>query len=132
MKQYYEDNQYAREEMSEIKKKYYEEHPDAGKEHGERMKQYFENPEARQKHSELKQKQYKENPELRRKLSDGKGKNKPFDIFTANGKFIKTFCYQFDAREYLQKEYRIKSTIKISEVLTGKRNSSLGFVFKYK
>jgi len=77
-------------------------------------------------------KHYKDNPEARRKLSDGKGKNKPFDIFTTEGTFIKTFTYQFDAREYLQKEHHITSTIKISEVLSGKRNSSAGFVFKYK
>jgi hypothetical protein len=132
MVKYYEDNPHAREQMSEIKKKHYKENPDAGKEHGERMKKYFENPEARQKHREIKKKHYKENPELRRKLSDGKGKNRPFDIFTIDGTFIKTFDYQFEAREYLQKEHHIASTIKISEVLIGTRKNSAGFVFKYK
>jgi len=65
-------------------------------------------------------------------LSDGKGKNKPFDIFTMEGTFIKTFAYQFEAREYLQKEHHITSTISMSEVLSGKRKSSAGLVFKYK
>ena len=96
-------------------KKYHEDNPEAGKGNSERMKKY-----------------YNENPEARRKLSDGKGKNKPFDVFTANGTFIKTFTYQYEAREYLQKEHHITSTIKISEVLAGRRSSSAGFVFKYK
>jgi len=77
-------------------------------------------------------KYYKDNPEAKQKLLDGKGKNKPFDIFTTDGTFIKTFTYQFEAREYLQKEHHITSTIKISEVLTGTRGSSAGFVFRYK
>ena len=61
-----------------------------------------------------------------------RGKNKPFDVITTDGTFVKTFTYQMEAREYLQKEHNITSTIKISEVLTGTRNSSAGFVFKYK
>jgi len=149
MKKYYEDNPEARQQASEttkkqfenpearlkhseIRKKYFEDNPDAGKEHSERLKKYYENPEAIQKNRDAMIKHYKDNPEARRKLSDGKGKNKPFDIFTTEGTFIKTFTYQFDAREYLQKEHHITSTIKISEVLSGKRNSSAGFVFKYK
>ena len=35
---------------------------------------------------------------------------------TTDGTFIKTFSYQFEAREYLQKEYDITSFIKISDV----------------
>jgi hypothetical protein len=35
-------------------------------------------------------------------------------------------------KEYLQKEYEIKSEIKIKNVLTGSQKSSAGFVFKYK
>jgi hypothetical protein len=115
LKQYYEDNPEAREQMSEIKKQHHQDNPEAGKEHGERMKKI-----------------YKDNPEARRKLSDGKGKNNLFDVFTLDGTFIKTFTYQFEAKEYLQKEHDITSTIKIGSVLAGKRNSSAGFVFKYK
>ena len=149
-KKYYEDNPEAIEQMREIKKKYYENpeaiqkcseaqkkrfenNPDAGKEHGERMKKYFkDNPEAREQMSERRKKYLENNPDARRKSSHGKGKNKPFDVFTLDGIFIKTFTYQFEAKEYLQTEYKITSTFKIGEVLTGKRNSSAGFVFKYK
>jgi hypothetical protein len=49
-----------------------------------------------------------------------------------DGTFIKTFVYQFEAMEYLQKEHNITSTIKISAVLSGKIKSTAGFVFKYK
>ncbi len=150
IKTYYEDNPEARQQASErskkyfenpearikhseIKKKYFEDNPDAGTEHSERLKKYYENnPEARQQASEIKKTYYEDNPEARRKLSDGKGKNKPFDIFTMEGTFIKTFAYQFEAREYLQKEHHITSTISMSEVLSGKRKSSAGLVFKYK
>ena len=59
------------------------------------------------------------------------GENKPFDVFK-DGAFINTFTYQFQAKEYLQKEYVIQSEIKIKNVLTGSQKSSAGFVFKYK
>ena len=36
---------------------------------------------------------YKNNPDSIRKLLDGKGKNKPFDVFTLDGIFVKTFTY---------------------------------------
>ena len=131
-KKYHEDNPDAGKKQSERLKKYHEDNPDAGKEHGKVLKTTYENnPEKRQKHSEIKKK-HLENPEARQKLSDGKGKNKPFDVFTIDGTFIKTFNYQFKAKEYLQKEYNITSTIKISEVLAENRNSSAGFVFKFK
>ena len=126
-KKYYEDNPEEREKMSEIKKKYYEETPGAREKNSEAQKQYHEdNPEAREKMSEIKKKYY-EDQEARRKH----GKNKPFDIFKIDGTFVKTFNYQFEAREYLQKEHNITSLIKIGEVLNGNRNSSAGFVFKY-
>ena len=125
-KQYHEDNPEAREKMSEIKKKYYEETPGAREKMSEAQKKRFENPEAREKMSEIKKKYY-EDQEARRKH----GKNKPFDIFKIDGTFVKTFNYQFEAREYLQKEHNITSLIKIGEVLNGNRNSSAGFVFKY-
>ena len=130
-KKYFE-NPEKKQKHSERLKKYHEDNPDAGKEHGKVLKTIYENnPEKKQKHSEIKKK-HLENPEARQKLSDGKGKNKPFDVFKVDGTFIKTFNYQFKAKEYLQKEYNITSTIKISEVLSENRNSSAGFVFKYK
>ena len=76
--------------------------------------------------SELKKAHYN-NPER----LDAMGENKQFDVFK-NETFIKTFTYQFQAKEYLQKEYEIKSEIKIKNVLTGTQKSSAGFVFKYK
>ena len=103
----------AREKLSEKRKTFYKENPDAGIKYGEKMKKYFEKSGAKQH------------------LLDAKGKNKPFDVFTKDGTFVKTFTYQMDAREYLQKEYGITSTIKSGEVLKGRRKSSAGFVFKY-
>jgi hypothetical protein len=150
LKKFYEDNPEAREQASEAQKKrfenpesrqkcseaqkkYHEANPEAGKEHGERLKQFYEDkPEAREQLSEKKKKYFKENPNARRKILDGKGKNNPFDVFTINGTFIKTFTYQIEAKEYLQTEYKITSTIRIYEVLARKRKSSAGFVFKYK
>ena len=128
----YFENPQARKKHSEIKKKYFEDNPHAGKEHSERLKKYYEKPESLQKNSERMKKYYENNSDARRKLSDGKGKNKPFDVFTADGTYIKTFAYQFEAIEYLQKEHHITSTIRIYEVLGGRRKSSAGFVFKYK
>ena len=148
MKQHFE-NPEEREKMSEIKKKYYEnpeaikkcseaqkkrfENPEENKKNSERLKKYYqENPEAKQKNSERVKKHHEENPEWIKKKMDTMGKNKPFDVFKKDGTFIKTFTYQFEAKEYLQKEYNITSTFKISEVLAGNRKSSAGFVFKYK
>ena len=105
----------ARKAQSDRKLQHFENNPEAGKEHGEKMKQLF-----------------KDNPELIKKILDGKGKNKPFDVSTIDGKFIKTFNYQCEARKYLQKEHKITTTIAISNCLNGKRNNSAGFVFKYK
>ena len=144
------ESQVARQQMSELKKKYYEDNPEVVKENSERLKKYYEdNPEARelqrenskkqwdsqvarQQMSEIKKKFYDEVPDARRRISDGQGKNKPFDIFTKDGTFVKTFCYQFEAKEYLQKEYNITSNIIIGPVLSGKLKSCAGFVFKYK
>ena len=109
------ENPEERQKSSEVKKKYYEENPEAKKKYGEKMKKYYE-----------------ENPEARKKMSYIKSKNKPFDILRINGEIIKTFNYQYDAKEYLQKEHNITTLIKIGEVLSGKRKSSAGFVFKYK
>jgi len=96
-------------------KKHYENNPEAGKEHGERLKKY-----------------YKNNPEFKQKIADKKGQNKPFEVFTTDGIFVRTFIYQFDAVQYLKEEHNIVSRIKISDVLSGRQNSSVGFVFNYK
>ena len=129
--------------MSERRKLYFKEHPEARQQLSETITRYYNSPEAKKKSSEAQKKRFenpderrklhfKENPDARKKISDGKGKNKPFDIFILDGTFIKTFTYQFDAIEYLQKEHHIITTIKIGEVLKGNRKSSAGFVFKYK
>ena len=131
LKQYYEDNIEARTLHGETIKKYYEENPEARTKISERQKKRFENPEAREKMSEYRKKWLQENPDARRIMSS-RGNHKQFDVFTIDGVFIKTFTYQFEAKEYLQKEYNITSTLKISQVLSGSRNSSAGFVFKYK
>ena len=131
MKKHYKNNPEARQQMSEAQKTRFEK-PEARQQMSEALiNRYKDNPEARQRASEIAKKRL-ENPEARRKILDGKGQNKPFDIFTKEGTFIKTFNYQFEAREYLQKEHHITSFIKISEVLSGKRSSSAGLVFKYK
>jgi hypothetical protein len=125
-------NPESKKKQSEIKKKWFEDNPELRKEHSERMKKIFEdNPKLRKEHSELMKKCW-ENPELKKKQLDTKGHNKPFDVFTTEGTFIQTFTYQFEAKEYLQKTYNIKSNIKIGEVLKGNRNSSAEFIFKYK
>lgn len=147
-KKYYEETPGAREKCSEsqkkrfenpeeikkhsdILKKYYENNTKARKQMSEKSKKQWENPEARKQMSEIKKKYFNENPEARQKILDKKGQNKPFDVFTKNGTFVKTFNYMFQAREYLQKEHHITSFISIAKVLNGDRTHSAGFVFKY-
>jgi hypothetical protein len=132
-KKYYQEHPGAIEKNREAQKKYHEEHPEARKQMSEIKKKYHEeHPEARKQMSEIKKKQIEENPEIQTKRLDTMGKNKPFDVFKIDGTFIKTFTYIFEAKEYLKKEYGITSTLKIGEVLAENRNSSAGFVFKYK
>ena len=132
MKEYYK-NPEARLKASEKTKKYYEENPDAiEKKRQAQIKYYKENPEAGRIYGDKMKKHHQENPNMRYEILDKKGQNKPFDVFTINGTFIKTFNYQIDARKYLQEEYNIDKQIKIGEVLSGKRKSTNGFVFKYK
>ena len=122
--------QSERDKLSKIHKKRME-NPEARQQASERSKKQFENPEARQQLSKIGKELWK-TPEHRIKLLNSRGKNKPFDMFKKDGTFVKTFTYQFEAIEYLQKEHHITSTINISEVLSGNRNSSAGFKFKYK
>ena len=148
-KKYHEEHPESKQQMSEIKKKYHEEHPEAGenhskimkkrfvehpelgKEHGKRMKKHYEeHPEKKQKMSEKGKKRF-ENQGEREKILDTKGQNKPFDVYKKkDGELIGTFTYQFQARDYLKKEYN-KKDIDISAVLGGRQTSSKGFKFKY-
>jgi hypothetical protein len=121
----------ARQKCSEAQKKRFE-NPEARKQMSDIKKKLFESPEARAKNSEAQKKYNQDNPDHRQKLLDKKGQNKPFDVFTKDGIFIKKFTYQYQAKEFLQKEYNITTTIAISVVLSGKYKSSAGFVFKYK
>jgi len=145
MKKLFEDPDFAKEHSERQKKRF--ENPEERKRYSEMSKKQFENPEARQKHSEIAKKRF-ENPEARQRMSeiaknrspewikkrnDTRGNNKPFDVFTKDGTFLKTFTYIIvDAKEYLQKEHNITSSINIGGVLKEIRNSSAGFVFKYK
>jgi hypothetical protein len=129
LKKYYAEHPELGKEHSERMKKRFEDNPNLGKEHGERMKKYYENPEARQKNRDA---QKNRSPEWIKKKLDVLGQNKPFDVFTVDGTFIKTFTYQYEAKEYLQKEHNAISNISILKVLTGHLKSSAGFVFKYK
>jgi hypothetical protein len=128
----YWSNQEARDQQSERRINYFQNTPDARQKNSESQKKRFKDPLERKRMSEIKIEQYKNDPEARRKSS--KGPHKPFDVFRIVDKeliFIKTFEYQFEAIEYLQKEYNITTTIKISTVLAGNRKSSAGFVFTY-
>ena len=131
LKKYFEETPGAREKNSEALKKYFEETPGARQKCSEAQKKRFEKPGAREKNSEAQKTRFTK-PGAREHLLNKRGKNKPFDVITKDGTFVKTFTYQMEAREYLQKEYHITSTIKMSEVLSGKRNNSAGFIFKYK
>jgi len=134
-KKYLENNPEALREHSEKLKKRHKDNPDLAKERGKKLKAHYDNnPEAREKASERAKKMHEDNPEMKKKRADTLGENKPFDVFTTDGTFIKTFTYQFEASEHLHKEYNINpnSRIKIGHVLSGKRLSSHGFVFKYK
>jgi predicted GIY-YIG superfamily endonuclease len=149
LKKHHEEHPELRQQMSERTKKYYEDNPEAKVKMSETLKnsfstpekkqklsngqkERFKNPDERRKNSERRKLHFKENPDAREKILDGRGKNKPFDVCTLDGTFIKTFTYQFEAIEYLKKEHHITTTIKISEVLKGRRKMSAGFVFKYK
>lgn len=130
-KKHFAENPEAREKCRERMKKKLE-NPQEREKASERMKKHFaENPEARKKYGETMKKRFAEHPEHKTKILDARGKNKPFDIFKIDGTFVKTFNYQFEATEYLQKEHNITSLIKVGEVLRGNRKSSAGFVFKY-
>jgi len=111
---------------------FHRENPDAGLKNGAKIKERnIEDPSRLENYSKGQKSRFSKVEEKYR-LLDAQNRNKPFDVFTKDGTFIKTFTYQMDAREYLKKEHNITGTIKIGEVLCGNRKSSAGFVFKYK
>jgi len=147
MKKMYKDNPEARKKNSEAVKKHWENNSEAKERFSETSKKQWENPEARARQSEKKKQYFKDHPEeieknrekqknrspeWIKKRCDTMGQNKPFDVFTKDGIFIKTFTYIFEAREYLQKEYNVTSKINITKVLQGVSKTASGFVFKYK
>lgn len=118
--------------ISESQIKRFENNPELKQKMSEEKINYFKNPASREKLSEGQKKRFKNNPEERKKNSRAK-ENKPFDITKFDdGTFIGTFIYQFQAVEYLKKEYNINTDFKISEVLQRKRRHSHRFVFTYK
>jgi hypothetical protein len=128
---HYANHPETREKCSESQKKRFAKPEEIQKCSQSQKKRFQDNPDERQKYSEIMKKRFKDNPECLKKKLDAQGLNKPFDVIK-DGKIIKTFTYQFEAREYLKIEHHITSYIKIGEVLAGKRDSSAGFVFKYK
>ena len=133
MKQRFIDNPELRKQMSETTKQSHIDNPELRVKISESVKQRFiDNPEIRKKMSEIKKQLHIDNPEAIYKTLDARGCNKPFDIFTKDGTFVKTFTYQIDAQKYLQTEYNITKNIDIGCVLRGRQNSCAGFVFKYK
>ena len=122
----------AREKHGELQKKRFEDPHERQKCSDSQKKRFEDNPELRKAQSERMKERFKTNPESLKKKLDTQGQNRPFDVSTTDGTFIKTFTYQFEAIEYLRKEHNITSTVKIGEVLRGQRGSSAGFVFKYK
>ena len=128
-KQYYEKTQGAREENSKRQKKRFERQSERDK-LSEIHKKRLENPEIRKQISETGKQYYKEHPERleqmskigkelwkttehRIKMLNARGLNKPFDMFKKDGTFIKTFTYQFEAKEYLKNELNITLTIAV-------------------
>jgi len=118
-----------REKISEAQKKRFEKPGEKEKMREIKKKFYEDNPKRRQEISKQQKKRYENKEEIKKRL-DLLGKNNPFDVFK-DGIFIKSFKYQFEAVEYLQKEYSITSRISVSGVLAGKNKTSAGFVFKY-
>ena len=127
LKQLHKDNPEIGKLMSDKKKQFHTENPNAGKEHSDRLKQlHKDNPEIGKLMSDKKKQYYIENPNAKRK-----GLPKSFDVCKIDGTYIGTFDYQFEARIELNLKYEIPTTVKISEVLRGTRQSSHGLLFTY-
>ena len=129
-KEHYQNNPETREKLSQIKKEHYHNHPEAREVHGEKMKEHYKNnPEAGKVHGEKIKALYENNPEARK----SEKRSKLFKVFRKkNMEFIKEFEYQFEAIEYIKKEFNVNVlSSKISAVLHKKRKSTGGFVFEY-
>ena len=115
--------------MSQIKKEHYENYPETREKLSQIKKEHYHNhPEARDKLSKAQVKRFS-NPEAR-KFEKNK---KLFKVFRKhNMEFIKEFEFQFEAIEYIKKEFNINvSPPLISGVLQKNRKSAKGFVFEY-
>jgi group I intron endonuclease len=107
--------------------------------------------EERTNHSLLIKEQFKKNPERAKEISkrmkirantiEGKlrGKPKPFDVHTLTGEYIGTYNYVPIAINDILNEKKILNNItektlgkSIRRVLSGERNHTKGFTFKYK
>ena len=108
---YFKNNPEAREKASQKTVDYYKNNPDAGKEHSKRMKKWFEDPDNRKKCS------------TREEI-------KPFNVYK-KGEFIGKFEYQFEVIDFINQNYNINVRSNIGSVLSGKRNHTGGFTFKY-
>ena len=105
----------------------------------------------RTNHSLLIKEQFKNNPERAKEISkrmkirtntiEGKirGKPKPFDVHTLTGEYIGTYNYVPIAINDILNEKKILNNISektlgksIRRVLSGERNHTKGFTFKYK
>tara|TARA_B100001027_G_scaffold60827_1_gene41065 strand:+ start:1807 stop:2709 length:903 start_codon:yes stop_codon:yes gene_type:complete len=127
--QHYQNNPEAGKVHGEKMKALYENNPEAGKVHGEKMKEHYKNnPEARKKQSQRAIRQFS-NPEARK----SEKRRKLFKVFRKhNMEFIKEFEFQFEAIEYIKKEFNINVlSSKISAVLRNREKSAKGFVFEY-
>ena len=106
--------------------------------------------EEKEKQSLLKKEQYRNNPELGKEISkrnkirgntlEGKkrGDPKPFEVHTLNGEFIGTYDYVPFAVNDMLNNQKILTDItentfgkNIRRVLSGERNHTKGFTFKY-
>jgi len=115
----------------------------------ESMKNYW-TEDKKEKQSLLKKEQFNKNPELAKEISEiqkirgntleGKirGNPKPFNVYTLNGEHIGMFDYVPFVVNYILNEQKLLNNItektlgnSIRRVLSGKRNNTHGFSFKY-
>lgn len=122
-------NPEAREQISQKLIQYHKNNPEQRDKARERTIQQFSNPEAREKASQKKKEHYQNNPEARKKEKN----RKLFKVFRKhNMEFIKEFEYQFEAIEYIKKEFNVNIIqSSISSVFKKKQKSTGGFVFEY-
>ena len=127
MKEYYKNNPKAREKARETAIQQFS-NPEAREKARETAIQQFSNPEAREKARERAIQQFS-NPEARKKEKN----KKLFKVFRKhNMEFIKEFEFQFEAIEYIKKEFNVNiQTSNISKVFKKKLKSTGGFVFEY-